>query len=505
MDADRRYRADSTVRRCGPGGRTMIGGSPLRLFRLGLGGAALLDRSIGSGVSDLSAAEAALLDRFVDAGLLHPILPDPTVSGADDATVLSVVIPVRDHAAQLGRLLASLGRSRVRPDRTVVVDDASRDAVAVEHAVDQGRAGGLQVELIRRDRSGGPAAARNDGMARVNTALVACLDADCVVEPTTLTRLIGHFEDPLVALVAPRVRAIEGGSVLGRYESERSPLDLGDEPARVSPGTRVSYVPSAAIVVRRTVVGESGGFDPSLRVGEDVDLVWRLISAGHRVRYEPGSVVHHEVRGDLCSWLRQRMSYGSSAGPLARRHPGSVAPVMCSPWSAAVVGLVASGRPMSAAAVAVGTTVQLGRKLRGVSAAEVVRLGLLGHLGAGRQFASAALRDWWPLTVALATVSRRARRLALAALVARMAADLVEQRRLAPLEMARFALLARADDLAYGAGVWLGCWRERSLQAIVPRFTVGSAGTARTAARARQPDSSVQRRAGLKVRVPTGR
>ena len=49
--------------------------------------------------------------------------------------------------------------------------------------------------------------------------------------------------------------------------------------------TRVAYVPTAALLVRRAALGD--GFDESLRNGEDVDLVWRLIEAGWRVRYEP--------------------------------------------------------------------------------------------------------------------------------------------------------------------------------------------------------------------------
>ena len=51
------------------------------------------------------------------------------------------------------------------------------------------------------------------------------------------------------------------------------------------------------MVWRTHVVRELGGFDEAMRLGEDVDLVWRVAAAGHRCRYEPTSVVHHEPRG----------------------------------------------------------------------------------------------------------------------------------------------------------------------------------------------------------------
>ena len=81
------------------------------------------------------------------------------------------------------------------------------------------------------------------------------------------------------------------------------PLDLGPVEGRVRARTRVSYVPAAAVVVRTTPSGEVGGFDEDLRVGEDVDLVWRLDEAGWRCRYEPAAAVTHAVRPRLGAWV----------------------------------------------------------------------------------------------------------------------------------------------------------------------------------------------------------
>ena len=92
-----------------------------------------------------------------------------------------------------------------------------------------------------------------------------------------------------------------GTTPLAAYEQRNSPLDLGDEPARIVPGTRVSYVPAAAIVCRTEAIRSISGFDENLRTGEDVDLVWRLIAAGYRCRYEPGSVVNHQPRDSIAA------------------------------------------------------------------------------------------------------------------------------------------------------------------------------------------------------------
>ena len=480
--AMRSYGPDRSLRRSGPGGRLVLGGSPVRLLRLTPAGAQVLDRALGPGV-DPTPATADLLDRLADAGAIHPT---PLLGGVDapDASEVTVVVPVRDDADGLGSLLTSLAHSDPRPARAVVVDDASDDAAGIGRVVADAARGGLEVDLLRRTACGGPGAARDTGAASVRTPLVAFLDADCTVTAGWLTPLLAHLADPRVGLVAPRVRAVTGPGVVDRYESARSPLDLGPEPARVAPGTRVSYVPSAALVVRAEVFAELDGFDPALRVGEDVDLVWRLVAAGHRARYEPAGEVRHAVRPGVGAWLGQRVGYGTSAAALARRHGGAVAPVVVSPWSAAVWVLVVAGRPAAAAALAVSTTVRLRARLASpggdeLPGAETARLGMLGHLGAGEQLARAIVRVWWPAAIAAAVLSRRARRVVVVSvavtgmLAARRAhpSGAGEERPAAPV----VGVLAVVDDAAYGAGVWLGCWRERSLRALAPRLS-GSAG-----------------------------
>ena len=72
-------------------------------------------------------------------------------------------------------------------------------------------------------------------------------------------------------MAAPRIVALPPSTGwLGRYEAVHSSLDLGPDPALIVPRSRVAYVPSAAMVVRRDAAGT--GFDEDMHVAEDVDL-----------------------------------------------------------------------------------------------------------------------------------------------------------------------------------------------------------------------------------------
>ncbi|RBY92144.1 mycofactocin system glycosyltransferase [Blastococcus sp. TBT05-19] len=437
------------------GGATLLGGSPLRLLRLAPRAAELLgaDR-----VEVRDATTAALAARLLDAGVAHPSL----VPGGDAA--VTVVIPVRDRPAELARLLDALRADPATAALPVVmVDDGSRAPVAVPAGV----------RVVRHPSSRGPAAARNAGLAAATTDVVAFLDSDCVPRPGWLARLLPHLADPRLAVVAPRIVPLDGAARgwPSAYEDVAGALDMGARPAAVRPLTTVSYVPSAALLVRRAAVG--GGFDPAMRVAEDVDLVWRLTAAGWRVRYEPAAEVAHEHPAALGEWLRRRAFYGTGAALLADRHGGAVAPVVLAPETALTWALaLAGGRwgRVAAGGVLGGTGLRLARRLRRpgepLPAALAAALTARGLAASGQTLARAATRHHWPVAVAAALLSRRARRGVLAVAVADgLVAWWPHRERSGPF---RHVLARRLDDLAYGAGLWTGAVRARNPRALLP-------------------------------------
>lgn len=442
--------ADRTLRRL-DGGRVLLGGSPLKLLRLRDAGALLVTRLVDSGEpAPASGKGAQLVDRLLDAGMVHPVCEGTASTPAD----VTVVVPVRDRRDGLHATLAAIGAV----GDVVVVDDGSRTPIPEA--------------TIRHGAPRGPAGARNSGWRGASRSLIAFVDADVVPDGGWLAQLLAHFDDPRVGAVAPRivadVRDVRS-RWLAAYERVRSPLDLGSDPSPVRPKAQVPYVPTAALVVRRTALEQLHGFDESMRVGEDVDFVWRLHEAGWRVRYEPRSVVRHPARARPAEWLRQRFAYGTSAAPLASRHPGDVAPVAVSGWSAAAWALVAAGRPVAGVATAAGTTALLAPKLQPLPDAwrEAIRLAGAGHVLAGRRLADAVTRTWWPAALAAAAMSTRARRALVAAAIVPALLEWRE-RRPAGMDPARFVVAKLADDVAYGAGVWAGCVRARSLAALLP-------------------------------------
>ena len=455
-----RLALDRTTRRLA-GGEVVLGGRPTRLLRLSPAGALLLAQwEQGDEVGSAPGARR-LAERLIETGIAHP-LPDPGTIGRAE---VAVVIPARDRADLLAACLCRIGDA----GEVVVVDDGSRDPAAIAAVAAEGGA-----RVVRLTASAGPGAARNAGLAATRAPFVAFVDSDTRPRPGWLEPLLSHLAQPGTAAVAPRIAVPAGDSALAAYEAARSPLDLGTAPGLVGPGRPIGFVPAAVLLVRRTALASTGaGFDERLRYGEDVDLVWRLVAAGWTVRYEPTAMVEHPHRVGGRAWLAQRVAYGSSAGPLAARHPGQMRHVVLPRWAIAPWGLALAGRPGAALLAGAGATAWFTRRLPAVPGArrELARLTADTQLALGRQVLDAGWRAYPPLVLGACVRCPRARAPLAAGLVGSALADWRERRpRLDPL---RFAGLRAADDLAYAAGVWLGCVRARTLAPLVPGILRG--------------------------------
>jgi mycofactocin system glycosyltransferase len=463
---------------------TLFGGSPARVMRLSSTGVTAL-AELRDGAIRTSAA-GMLARRLTDAGLAHPVAP-----AADEPVKVTVIIPVRDRAAMLDQCLTGLGRR----DPVIVVDDRSLQpqavaAVAARHGA----------RLIARPVNGGAGAARNTGLAAASRdgrrrtgssatampSVIAFIDSDCVPGAGWIEELARHFADPLVGAVAPRIVAAPSASntSAGRYTAACGSLDLGEHQGRVQPATRLAYVPTAAMLVREAALldllsdrtDSLEAFDETLRVGEDVDLIWRLHEAGWRIRYDPAVRVQHQEPNTWPALLSRRFRYGTSAAPLAMKHPNAMAPLVLHPWPTVTVAGLLMRRPWLAGAGFLSSMLTMRRRLRraGVPTAGLAPATLNATrqtwLGIGRyatQFAAPALAALLLTPGGGCPVKRWGRRAAAASLL--LGPPVTAWRERNPdLDPARFVMGHLADDLAYGAGVWTGSARAQTARAIRP-------------------------------------
>lgn len=434
----------------------LSGGTPPVRVDVDPAAAAIVDGLLaGSCVGSLPADgpdPAAVARRLV---ALDLAAPRPGTVPADVGRVAGV-IPAKDAAHVVAGAVAALAAA----DEIIVVDDGSSDETAAV-------ADGAGARVLRHTTAGGPARARNAGAGATDADVIVFLDADTDTDQGWLERLLAHLRDPHVGGAAPRITAAASTSLLGRYERASGALDLGPEPGLVRPEGRITFVSTTALVVRRSVFDTAGGFDETLRFGEDLDFVWRLAAADQPVVYEPRAVVRHHHRPSVRAHLTNQFRYASASGPLDERHGLPRAGTAPATVTAGTLAAVGGARWAGSALVATGLAGRIrASTAAGIEPVEAVAASARAGIRWLRSLAAAFTRPWLPLALAAAWLLPRARPPIAAAVLGRWAA--LASRREERAGTGSWLVVRALEDLAHSSGTLWGCVSSRRVGPLLP-------------------------------------
>ncbi|HEX5387016.1 MAG TPA: glycosyltransferase [Gemmatimonadales bacterium] len=220
---------------------------------------------------------------------------------------ISVIIPARNEAALIGRVVAAV-LAHEPPNaelEVLVVDDGSSDdTCALARA-----AGARVIEL--RGTGGNPAAARNRGAAASSGDPIIFLDADCVPAHTWLAALLEAHA---------RGATVVGGSLdlpPGLPPSARCDYYCGWYLVHSRrPAGFVPHHPPPNLSVRREAFQSTSGFSerPPLNYTNE-ERAWQgeLLRAGHRIWFEPSAIAFHYNRPGLRQLLRRNYRWAFTA------------------------------------------------------------------------------------------------------------------------------------------------------------------------------------------------
>lgn len=216
----------------------------------------------------------------------------------------AVVIPSWNCLGDLRECLASLRAQQGVDAEIMVVDNGSADGTA-SFLEEEG------IPHLALPRNEGFARAVNLGVRRTESPLVFVLNADTVLEPDCLARLVASMpSDPAVGGVQPRILTLDRGAPRDRDDPAAAVYSLGQaltpdgrgrEEGRGLPQGSLPLVRreifglcGAACLVRRELLTELGGYEERyVSFYEDVDLNVRARIAGRRFCFEPEAVVWH--------------------------------------------------------------------------------------------------------------------------------------------------------------------------------------------------------------------
>lgn len=251
-----------------------------------------------------------------------------------DRPLVSVVTANFNGALYLQPAIRSVLDQTLSSLELIVVDDRSTDAsVAI---VEQEAARDPRVRLIVQDRNGGPGAARNRALDAARGRWIAVFDSDDLMAPDRLERLVERAEGEGADIVVDNLMVFQDGS-----DEPWRPLLSGREFAEPRWIELAEYIASNRLYAKRPGTGYlkplfsadclSGvRYREALRIGEDYDLVARLLARGCRLRLEPSALYRYRQRAGSISHvlkrehIEQMIVADAALGPELARQPAPV-------------------------------------------------------------------------------------------------------------------------------------------------------------------------------------
>jgi glycosyltransferase involved in cell wall biosynthesis len=220
----------------------------------------------------------------------------------------SLVATVKDAAPFVYDFLASVEAQTRVPDEVVILDGGSVDGTA--EILRQARG----VTLLE-EPGANIARGRNVAVRAASHELVAVSDADCVLAPDWMERILQPLEDGAdvsMGAYRPLTRTF--------FEACAAAISI-KQPEELDPST---YLPSArSVAFRREAFERAGGYPEWLPIGEDMHLNLRWRDLGVTMALARQAVVYRRPRSSLGSYWRQFVAYAEHdalGGMHARRH-----------------------------------------------------------------------------------------------------------------------------------------------------------------------------------------
>lgn len=210
--------------------------------------------------------------------------------------LVSIIIPAYNAGVALSQCLSAAKAGALADTEIIVVDDGSTDAT-VRIAESEG------VRVVRLDKNSGPAAARNCGARCAHGDILFFVDSDVVLAQGAVDRVKRFFrERPEIAAMFGSYDAKPTASgVVSQYRN------LLHHFVHQNGNSEASTFWAGCGAIRRSVFEQVGGFDekrfrrPSI---EDIELGYRLRSAGYRILLDKALQATHLKQWTLVSFIK---------------------------------------------------------------------------------------------------------------------------------------------------------------------------------------------------------
>ena len=237
---------------------------------------------------------------------------------------ISVVVAVRNERQHIKKCLTSLFRQDYDGYEVIVVDGMSDDGT---YELLQELQKDYNFKLLRNEKKNA-AAGRNIGIKEARGEAIAFIDGDAVAAEDWLKNIKKAFEESGAAAVGgPDLLPADSGykeRVIAYVMT--SPLARG---GKLNPSTQhtmmdkkryVEHIPTCNLCIKKEIFEKVGLFDENFVKGQDLELNFRIRSAGYRIFYSPSIKVVHYRKRHIRHFARQIYKWAKAKVAVIKKH-----------------------------------------------------------------------------------------------------------------------------------------------------------------------------------------
>jgi len=217
---------------------------------------------------------------------------DTRINTCNNRPLVSVIIPCHNEEETIGECIESLLTQTYKKVEIIVVDDASADNTYKISSK-------YPINVIQLNKNCGPASARNIGANNANGHILVFVEGDSKYSPDYIETIIKPFSHHSVggSICGQRIVWSDKNNTVVKYQNLRWK-------AKTILKKEKRYPVVGAWAFRKEVFDKLGGYDKTLRYGEDLDLFYRMKKAGYKSEWDPGAYIYHKDPDTLTDLIR---------------------------------------------------------------------------------------------------------------------------------------------------------------------------------------------------------
>ncbi len=234
---------------------------------------------------------------------------------------VSVIIPVFNSCETIIDCVNSILYQNTKyVYQIVIIDDCSTDKTLEVVNLNFSRI--KNIIIIQNNENKGPAYCRNIGIENATGKIVLFTDSDCVVDINWIDNMVLPFEEN---------NQVAG--VQGRYLTKQTKIlpifiqtEIEQRYRKMKKHQAIDFVGTYSAGYRLDVLKTVGCFDISYKdaSGEDVDLSYRISSAGYKMVFNPEAICYHKHTERLWDYIKQKFYRGFWRVRLYSKHSSKI-------------------------------------------------------------------------------------------------------------------------------------------------------------------------------------